>query len=482
VTVRLALEKIYLQFQNQTLNGVEVCNKFGLRKILAENYPLFSLLAGITFVSLSIGPFLNGDSLWEFEAATGVIKWGMPYVNTVGNLINQPPLGFYIEALFFKTFGESIKTGTILVTLLGLGSTIILYKIGKELYGKTTGLFAAALFALSPWELILSRSFLIDVQCLFLSLLSLYVGLIAFRRYSVKLSLVSGVVFAAAMLTKYFAAFMLIPLFLFCLHSRPKKAILVFSQLIAFLLPVLLLSFLWYQVILGNSIITIFAHSDFRDLNYSGVVLSYSFVGFFVWNYGLGGFFVSATIFSLVLDFAFRGQFSKVCYLDLICFASILPILITNMVLGVGLNLKAPYNNAIKYDYQSLPFFSLVAASLLGKSFSLLNSTKLAINTHRKLIFSIVSIGALLLALTILGEIFSANKLSTSNFLLFRVTMNQSIGYTFHNYTPTNESRLLMNFQYLGFTILLSGFLWLNRHRLHNFFKLIRGMNNFKSS
>ena len=456
-------------------------NKFGLRKILDENYPLFSLLLGITFVSLSIGPFLNGDSLWEFEAATGVIKWGIPYVNTMGNLINQPPLGFYLEALFLKIFGTSIGTGTVFVTLLGLGSTVVLYKIGKELYGKTTGLFAAALFALSTWELVLSRGFLIDVQCLFFSLLSLYVGIIAFRRYSIKLSLLSGVIFAAALLTKYFAAFMLIPLFLFYVYSHPKKARLVFSQLIAFLLPVLLLSFLWYGVILGKSMITIFAHSDFSDLNYSGVVPSYSFVGFFVWNYGLGSFFVIATIFSMVITFAFREHFPKIYYFDLICFASILPILITNMVLGAGLNLKAPYNNAIKYDYQSLPFFSLIAASIVGKSFSLLNSTKQAINTHRKRIFSIVSIGVLLLASAIISEFFSANKLSTSNFLLFRVTMNQTLGYTFHNYTPASEGNLVMNFQFLGFTVLLSGFLWVSKFRLYNFYKLIiNGLQNQK--
>ena len=168
------------------------------KKLLSENYPLLSILIGITFISLSIGPFINGDTDWEFAAAKGVLKWGMPYVNSIGNIINQPPLGFYIEGLFFKGVGASVYNGTILVTLLGLGSTIIIYKIGKELYGKPTGLFAAALFALSPWELVLSRSFLIDVQCLFFSLLCLYVGILAIRRGSVKLSMVSGIFFAAA--------------------------------------------------------------------------------------------------------------------------------------------------------------------------------------------------------------------------------------------------------------------------------------------
>ena len=80
-------------------------DKDGIKKLLSENYPLLGILVGITLVSLSIGPFQNGDTDWEFQAATGVIKWGMPYVNNIGNLMNQPPLGFYVEALFFKLFG-----------------------------------------------------------------------------------------------------------------------------------------------------------------------------------------------------------------------------------------------------------------------------------------------------------------------------------------------------------------------------------------
>ena len=120
--------------------------------------------------------------------------------------MNQPPLGFYIEALFFKIFGSSINTDVTLITLFGLGSTVLVYKIGKELYGKPTGLFAAALFALTPWELVLSRSFLIDAQCLFLSLLCLFIGIIAIRKGSFKLFM-SGVIFAAAFLTKFFAVY-----------------------------------------------------------------------------------------------------------------------------------------------------------------------------------------------------------------------------------------------------------------------------------
>ena len=440
--------------------------KDDVKKLLSENYPLLSILIGITFISLSIGPFQNGDTDWEFAAAKGVLKWGMPYVNSIGNIINQPPLGFYIEGLFFKGVGASVNNGTILVTLLGLGSTIIIYRIGKELYSKPTGLVAAALFALSPWELVLSRSFLIDAQCLFFSLLCLYVGILAIRKGSIKLSLVSGIFFAAALLTKYFAAFILIPLLLFLLYSKPKKIRLFLSQVTAFILPTLLSSLVWYQAILGKNLFYMFQHSDFSDLNYSGVKLSYSFVGVFLWNYGLGAFFVVAAAFSLLLLVTFRKELPKKFRFDLICLATILPILILNMILGAGLNLKAPYNNAIKYDYLALPFFCLIAASIVGKSLSLMSLAKFKLK--RKIILPLIIAGALLLIATIFANIISAHQLSTSNYLIFRVTMDQAVGYSLFNHAPVNPNSFLMNLQYVGFAVLLSGFLWLSRRKLQS--------------
>jgi 4-amino-4-deoxy-L-arabinose transferase-like glycosyltransferase len=114
-------------------------DKVSVKKLLSENYSLLSILIGFMLVSFSIGPYQNGDTQWEYEAAMGVIKWGMPYVNTFGNIMNQPPLGFYIEALFFKVFGLSIDTGVALVTLFGLGCIVLVYEIGKVVYNKTTG-------------------------------------------------------------------------------------------------------------------------------------------------------------------------------------------------------------------------------------------------------------------------------------------------------------------------------------------------------
>jgi 4-amino-4-deoxy-L-arabinose transferase-like glycosyltransferase len=445
--------------------------KHDIKKFLSENYLLLSILIGTTLVSLSIGPFQNGDTQWEYDAALGVIRWGIPYASTWGNIINQPPLGFYFEALFFEIFGASITFGTTLITLFGLGSAFLVYKIGKELYGKPTGLLAAALFALTPWELALSRSFLTDTQCLFFSLLCLYIGIIAIRKRSIRLSLLSGVFFAAALLTKDFAAFILIPLFLFYLYSRPKNPKLILEQLTFFSAPALLFSWLWYQVILGKGLLYMFRSSDFSDVNYSGVTVSPSFLFRFLWNYSLGAFFVAAVVFSLLVLLLFRKELPKISQIDLICVATILPILMIDLILGVGFNLKAPYTAAVKYDYQALPFFCLIAASLVGKCVSLLKSARIKPYINRKLVFAVVVAGVFLSALAISAEIYSAHQFATSDYLLYEVTPNQTnVGYSLFNRTPTDQYSFLLNVQYLGYVVLLSGVLWVSWRKIIDFF------------
>ncbi len=439
--------------------------KGGLGKFLSENLPLLLILVGITLVSLSIGPYQNGDTQWEYEAASGILRWGMPYVNNIGNLMNQPPVGFYIEALFFRIFGASISNGTILMTLFGLGCVALVYKIGEAVYGKATGLFAAVLFALTPWHFILSRSFLIDVQSLFFSLLTLLIGITAIRKDSLKLLVISGAVFAAAFLTKFFAIYTLIPLLLFYIYSRPKNRKLTFRWLIAFFLPVLLISLLWYQIISGQGISSLFGHGDFTSSNPTGLNPSFMFIENFLVNYGVGWFFIDAAIISLIVLPMQTKLFRRFIFFDVASLATIVAVLTVNGFLGVVLDLKSPYLNAIKYDYQALPFFSLVAASLVGKSLSLFASTKSTVKLKRTS-FIAISAGLFLVAAAIFYNMYYVHSMSTWDYLLFRVEPQVNFGYSLFDPAPIGEYSLLMGIQFIGFALVLSGLVWASRHKL----------------
>jgi len=446
-----------------------------IRRLLREYYPLLAILIGVTLISIPMGPYRTLDTGLELSTVQGVLKWGYPYYKDWGNLFNEPPLGFYTEALFLRVFGLTEENGVVLITLFGLACTVMMYKLGKELYGKSPGLFAAAFFALAPWELILSRSFLIDTQCLLLSMIYLYFGILAIRKDSVKLAAVSGIFFAAALLTKLFAVFMLIPLLLLYLYQRPKNAKQILGQLGAFTLPAVFSTLLWYQIIAGKEILYLINHNDFRDLNFPGVVPTYSFVTNFLINYGLGLFFFVTVVFSLVIGLLFWKRFSKQSVVsDLICLVTILSILGLELYLAVNLNLKAPYTSAVKYIYQSLPFFSLAAASLASKSISLLKSAKKSAKVKRALLFSVSFIGLFLLVASIIANMNAARQLATVSYIIFRVQPNVDVGYAFHVLSPISQGDPLQIVQFFGFIVVLSALLWASRHFIVNLFRPMR--------
>lgn len=427
------------------------------RKLLNQNLALLLVLFGILLVSVSMGPFQNWDTQIEYNAASAIIKWGMPYTNSNGLLINQPPLGFYIEASFLKIFGSSIDTGIVVTTLFGLGCAILTYKIGELFYGKSTGVLAAALFGMTPWHLIMSRSFLIDVQCLFFSLLFLLVGLAAELKKSFRLFAVSGVLFAIAFMTKFYAVFALIPLFLLYVHHKPTGLKRTLSWIGVFFSPVILSALLWYQIFTGQGLLSVLIHDDFVSHNLIGVTPSYFFVANFLLNYAIGWFFAAAAFLSFIICFTWKKLFSKILVFDLVCLLTIAAVVSVNTFLGAGLDLQPPYYSAIKYSYQSLPFFALLAASLAGKSFSLFNSTNSSKKLRKVPLFSLALLGLVLLGLSMFVNMYHTHQYSAWNYLLFRVTWNASVGSSFFNPTPIGGGSFQMGIQYLGFAFVLCG-------------------------
>ncbi len=446
--------------------------KYKIRRLLSENYPLLAILVGVTLISLSVGPFQTLDTRLEFASTKSVLECGWPILPSTGQIINEPPLGFYTAALFFKVFGFAVETGTTLITFFGLGCTFLVYKIGKEFYGKTSGLFAAAFFGLAPWELVLSRAFLIDAQCLFLSLICFYFGNLAIQKDSGKIAVVSGFFFAAALLTKLYASFMIVPLLILYVYHRPKKPRQILSQLAAFSIPALYASFLWYQLILKEDLSAyFFGHNDFRDINFPSVIPSYAFMFNFLVSFGIGFFFLAAAAFSLIVDLFFRKYFpNKLLILDFVCLISMLSILGVNMYLGVNLNLKAPYSSVVKFSYQALPFFSLIAASLVPKSVLLFNCAKHKAKLKNLLIVSVGVAGLFLLAASLIMNMNNANQLSMTSFLFFQTQANQNVGYSF-DASPTSQNTLLMAAQYLGFVLVLSGLMWASRRFIFALFR-----------
>lgn len=430
-----------------------------LKGLISEYYPILAVLAGFLLVVSSLGPFTNGDTTWELDATSGVLNSGLPYAN--GHyLIDQPPIGFYLQAVWASIFGLSIQEGTVFTTLIGLACLILVYVIGAALYGRVTGVLAAALMGFSPWHLILSRAYLIDVQCLLFSLLSLAVAVYAIRRSSFGLFLASGIIFAVALNTKLYAVFALIPILALFLFHQSKKPLRAIVWLAAFGLPALIASFLWYEIIAGINMSSIVLHTDFAIHNAVGVVPSYFFASNFVLNYGVGWIFAGLAVLSLATGAIIWSHNRSLLIIDVICLVTILAVIGVDTALGATLNLKPPYQNAIKYCYQALPFLALLAASLVPKSLMVMGHANDG-NFRKWGIRVLFGIGLFLTVDALVFNMRYVNLLSGADFLIFRVVPTSDIGYSFFVSNPLTNSGALLFVQITGFVVGLSGLAWL---------------------
>ena len=446
-----------------------------LLTLLEQNYSLFGILVGAVLMSISLGPYSSWDSQLEFAAASGVVKWGFPYV-TFGNMINMQPFGFYISGFFLKIFGLSYQTGVGVTTLFGVGSVFLVCKVGEALYGTRTGLFAAALFALTPWQVIMSRVFLIDVQCLFFSLLFLLVGIHAIRRGSQELFFASGMLFGLALLTKLFAVFMLIPLSLIYIYWRPKSRKQASVGVTLFFSSAFLIQYLWYSPISGRGFLSIFNHDDFSSYLPSGFVVS-PFFSLSFFKEALGVFFILGFALSLLVSILYRKSFSAILVFDLIFLTSIVGVVGFNTSLVMGNNMLVPYVNSIKYNYLTLPFFCLLAASMAKKCSAFLNQKNFN-QKYSSVVFYVAVLGLYLLLISMIVNLMTLNMTSKYEWLEFRV--DGGFSYSFDRLSPVFSIDHAWMVQFLAFTLIQASLLWSIKDRLKSF--LPRSENNIECS
>jgi 4-amino-4-deoxy-L-arabinose transferase-like glycosyltransferase len=369
-------------------------------------------------------------------------------------MINQPPLGFYTAAAAFAVSGLSYLNGVGLVTAFGLGCVVLVYVLGTLLYGKKTGLLAAALFGLVPWHVYLSRIFLIDDQYLFFSLLFIVIGILAVRRNSDKLVLTAGGVFAVALLTKLFAVFALIPIILMIyLNRKEERFKLSKRKVLIFIVPTLILQALWFGVFANQNFWGVYFSSDFSHPELiDNPIWSFLPVTFVK---GTGLFLFAALGLSLAIGFAYRNKLGRLLRLDAVCVGTIAVIAGLNLLLVFGFHLTVPYISVLKYNYLTLPFLCLIAGSLTDKGKVLLVTIEpKKLSSLVKL--ALVGVGLILLFASLLESVLFLND--WTGFVSFGVDSVTYYGFELFSEAMTNEVLLPMHYAAL---ILIVGSMFL---------------------
>lgn len=123
--------------------------------------------------------------LWHLNQ-TGYNSDEAVYAGQGAALANDPELTpffpvFRAHPLLFQTIlsigyrlGGGDLMGRSLSAAFGFGTIVLVFLIGRLLYGKTAGLIAALLIALMPYDVLVSRQVLLDGPMTFFSTLALY--------------------------------------------------------------------------------------------------------------------------------------------------------------------------------------------------------------------------------------------------------------------------------------------------------------------
>lgn len=124
---------------------------------------------------------------------------------------DHPPLGFWIEHLFFKIFGVNLWGLRLPFALAGIASVYLVYLIAKILFtSENRGLLAAAVLAVNNYPTWVSRLALQESLVIFFVLLAVWLMLKCFENSRYFYPAVAAI--GAAVLTKY-TALILLPLF-----------------------------------------------------------------------------------------------------------------------------------------------------------------------------------------------------------------------------------------------------------------------------
>ncbi len=136
----------------------------------------------ILVLALGVGIFLrvwqinvmgyNTDEAVYAGQAAGIAQ--VPVLKDLFPIFRAHPLLFqFVLSLFFK-LGFNDLYGRLLAVAVGVGLILLVYLLGKTLYGRLPGALAALLIAFMPYTVVVSRQVLLDGPMTFFATLTLY--------------------------------------------------------------------------------------------------------------------------------------------------------------------------------------------------------------------------------------------------------------------------------------------------------------------
>lgn len=163
---------------------------------------LLSLFLPLFLYNLGAFSLIDFDEAWFAEVARQILVTKNPLVLHFNDAAfnEHPPLGFVLMAISFLIFGINEFAARLPEALLGFGSIMVTYLIGKNLFNRTVGISASLVLVSCVWFVLRARSADLDTIFLFFFLTTFYTAIKSQK--NPKWMLVTALSFSASLLTK----------------------------------------------------------------------------------------------------------------------------------------------------------------------------------------------------------------------------------------------------------------------------------------
>lgn len=229
------------------------------------------------------------DEAWYAEISKNILKTGEIYKTYFnGNpFFDHPPFVFWIQSLSYKVFGINEFAVRFPSFILGIGTAVLLFFLGKEMFGKTVGFFAGLTLLTAPWFLTRSFSGNLDVTLTFLFTLCFCLVLKASKnkKYLVPFSVALSFLF----LTKSLVPFTFLPVAVYLLWKKIRlKDLLIPSMLFtAIVAPYFVINFINYPTFIQKYLLIGYPGADSKSNIIQNILLTKTYL-----HNGIGNIFI----------------------------------------------------------------------------------------------------------------------------------------------------------------------------------------------